>query len=261
MNNKDLAPIAIGIIPVRFRSTRLPGKPLLEISGKTIIEHVYERSRRASLLRDVIVATDDERIATVVRRNGGKAVMTPTTIQSGSDRVAYAAKTIDADIVVNIQGDEPLIDPRMIDETVQALFDDETVQVSTPVKKITSAEEVGNPNIVKVVLDENNFALYFSRSVIPHQCPGENPSTRGGSLTDHLYYKHIGLYVYRKDFLLTFTQWEPSPLERAEELEQLRILEHGHRIKCVITEHDSFSIDTPEDFERLKSVMKQASKS
>ncbi len=255
MSNKDLHPAVIGIIPVRYGSTRLPGKPLLEICGKTIIEHVYQRARQASLLRDVIVATDDERIATAVRRNGGKAVMTPATIRSGSDRVAYVAKTVEADIVVNIQGDEPLVDPRMIDDTVRALLDDETVEVSTPVKKVVSADELENPNIVKVVLDENNFALYFSRSVIPYLQSKGNRSPQGGGSLNHPYYKHIGLYVYRKDFLLTFTQWDPSSLERAEELEQLRILEHGHRIKCAVTEHDSFSVDTPGDFEHLKKLL------
>jgi 3-deoxy-manno-octulosonate cytidylyltransferase (CMP-KDO synthetase) len=255
LKNKHSAPIAVGIIPVRYGSTRLPGKPLLKIAGKAIIEHVYERARRASLLRDIIVATDDERIAAVVRRIGGKVVITPTAIQSGSDRVAYAAKTIDADIVVNIQGDEPLIEPEMIDETVQTLFDDETVEVGTPVRRITSAEELGNPSVVKVVLDKNNFALYFSRSPIPYRRSIGNPPQGNEALTDTLYYKHIGLYVYRKDFLGGFTQWEPSPLEKAEELEQLRILEHGHRIKCVVTGYDSFSVDTPGDFERLEKMI------
>ena len=199
-----------------------------------------------------MVATDDERVSTVVAGFGGQVVMTPTTIQSGGDRVACAAKDVQADIIVNIQGDEPLIEPEMIDETVQVLLDDEAVEASTPVKKITSAEELSDPNVVKVVVDESEFALYFSRAVIPFLRSEPNQLTW---LKRHQYYKHIGLYVYRKKFLLTFTQWDSSPLEQVEQLEQLRILEHGHRIKCVVTEHDSLSVDTPEDLERLRTMM------
>ena len=255
LNNNNLASTVIGIIPVRYASSRLLGKPLLELCGKPIIQHVYERAKQAKLLNDVIVATDDDRIAAVVERIRGRAVMTPTTIRSGSDRVAYTAKNLKVDIVANIQGDEPLINPEVIDETVRPLLEDRKIDVCTPVKKITSTEELANPNIVKVVFDSDGFALYFSRSPIPHVSSKTVPSSEDGSSVKHGHYKHIGLYVYRKDFLLTFTQWDPSPLERAEQLEQLRILEHGHRIKCVVTEHDSFSVDTLEDFEQLKRMM------
>lgn len=245
----------VGIIPARYGSSRLPGKPLLELCGKPIVQHVYERATHASLIDEVIVATDDERVSAVVEKFGGKAVLTPANFQSGSDRVAFVAKNLQADIIANIQGDEPLIEPNMIDETIQTLLDDEGVDVTTPVKKISSAEELMNPSIVKVVLDKNNFALYFSRSFIPFLREPAVQATGSRWPESHDFYKHIGVYVYRKDFLLAFTQWDRSALERAEQLEQLRILEHGHRIKCVITEYDSFSVDTKEDFERVQKMM------
>lgn len=252
MSNNKLAPTVIGVIPARYASKRLPGKPLLELQGKPMIQHVYEQAKKATLLTDVLVATDDERISAAVSAFGGKAVMTPTTVQSGSDRVAYAAKSLQADVIVNIQGDEPLLKPEMIDETVRALLDDDLVVVSTPVKRIGSREELSDPNVVKVVIDESEFALYFSRSIIPFLQSEQNQEMWHKR---HHYYKHIGLYVYRKQFLLMFTQWDSSPLEQAEQLEQLRILEHGQRIRCVVTEHDSFAVDTPQDLERLKTIM------
>jgi 3-deoxy-manno-octulosonate cytidylyltransferase (CMP-KDO synthetase) len=244
-----VTPTVIGIIPARYASKRLPGKPLLDLFGKPLIQHVYERAKGAKLLTDVLVATDDERISNAVSAFGGKAIMTPRTIKSGSDRAAYAARNLQADVILNIQGDEPLIRPEMIDDTVQALLADEKIQTSTPVKKITSGDELLDPNVVKVVIDEKGFALYFSRSVVPFLRMDADQKVW---IKRHDYYKHIGLYVFRKEFLLTFTQWESSPLEQAEQLEQLRILEHGQRIKCVVTEHDSFSVDTHEDLERLK---------
>jgi 3-deoxy-manno-octulosonate cytidylyltransferase (CMP-KDO synthetase) len=244
-----VASTVIGIIPARYASQRLPGKPLLDLFGKPLIQHVYERAKGAKLLTDVVVATDDERISNAVSAFGGKTIMTPRTIKSGSDRAAYAARDLQADAIVNIQGDEPFIKPEMIDETVRALLDGEEIQTSTPVKKITSPEELLDPNIVKVVIDENGFALYFSRSIIPFLRADADQKMW---VKQHDYYKHIGLYAFRKEFLLTFTQWDSSPLEQAEQLEQLRILEHGQRIKCVITEHDSLSVDTPEDLKRLK---------
>lgn len=244
-----MASTVIGIIPARYASKRLPGKPLLDLFGKPLIQHVYERAKGAKLLTDVFVATDDERISSAVAAFGGKAIMTPQTVQSGSDRVAYVARNLSADVIVNIQGDEPLIRPEMIDETVQAVLDAEEIHTSTPVKKIASPEELIDPNVVKVVIDEEGFALYFSRSVLPFLRADADQKIW---VKRHDYYKHIGLYVFRKEFLLTFTQWDSSPLEQAEQLEQLRILEHGQRIKCVVTEHDSLSVDTPEDLERLK---------
>jgi len=249
LTNNNVALTVIGIIPARYASKRLPGKPLLDLFGKPLIQHVYERAKGAKLLTDVFVATDDERISSAVAAFGGKAIMTPQTVQSGSDRVAYVARNLPADVIVNIQGDEPLIRPEMIDETVQAVLDAEEIHTSTPVKKIASPEELIDPNVVKVVIDKEGFALYFSRSVLPFLRADADQKIW---VKRHDYYKHIGLYVFRKEFLLTFTQWDSSPLEQAEQLEQLRILEHGQRIKCVVTEHDSLSVDTPEDLERLK---------
>jgi 3-deoxy-manno-octulosonate cytidylyltransferase (CMP-KDO synthetase) len=248
-----LTPTVIGIIPARYASNRLPGKPLLDLAGKPIIQHVFERARQAKTLNEVLVATDDERISRAVSAFGGKAVMTPTTVQSGSDRAAYAVRNLEADVIVNIQGDEPFINPEMIDETVQALLDDQQIEASTPVRKIGSSEELSNLSVVKVVLDENKYALYFSRFAIPFLRVLQD---RQDWTEKHQYYKHIGLYVFRKKFLLMFTQWGRSPLEQAEQLEQLRVLEHGHRIKCVITEHDSFSVDTPEDLEHLREKVR-----
>jgi 3-deoxy-manno-octulosonate cytidylyltransferase (CMP-KDO synthetase) len=248
-----LTPTVIGIIPARYASNRLPGKPLLDLAGKPIIQHVFERARQAKTLNEVLVATDDERISRAVSAFGGKAVVTPTTVQSGSDRAAYAVRNLEADVIVNIQGDEPFINPEMIDETVQALLDDQQIEVSTPVRKIGSSEELSNPSVVKVVLDENKYALYFSRFAIPFLRVLQD---RQDWTKKHQYYRHIGLYVFRKKLLLMFTQWGRSPLEQAEQLEQLRVLEHGHRIKCVITEHDSFSVDTPEDLEHLREKVR-----
>jgi 3-deoxy-manno-octulosonate cytidylyltransferase (CMP-KDO synthetase) len=248
-----LTPTVVGIIPARYASKRLPGKPLLDLAGKPIIQHVFERARQAKTLNDVLVATDDERISRAVSAFEGKAVMTPTTIQSGSDRAAYVVRNLKADVIVNIQGDEPFINPEMIDETVRALLDNQQIEVSTPVRKIDSSEELSDPSVVKVVLDEDKYALYFSRCVIPFLRVLQD---RQDWVKKHPYFKHVGLYVFRKKFLLTFTQWDRSPLEQAEQLEQLRILEHGHRIKCVITEHDAFSVDTLADLELLRVKMR-----
>lgn len=243
----------IGLIPARYASQRLPAKSLADIHGKPMVQRVYERVKRSRLITDVIVATDDERIEAAVRKFGGKSAMTPQTIQSGSDRIAYAARSIDADIVVNVQGDEPLIEPSMIDQTVQLLIDDPSVLVATAVKKITKLDDLLTPNVVKVVLDRNGFALYFSRSLVPFV-------RDSGEVTEWLkhasFYKHFGIYVYRASFLRQFASLASSPLERAEKLEQLRILEHGFRIKAAITEHDSIPVDTAEDLERVREEVK-----
>lgn len=238
----------VGIIPSRYASTRLPAKPLVDICGKPMVQRVYEQAKKSALLTDVIVATDDERIESAVKTFGGKVVMTPADIHSGSDRIALAAKNMAADIVVNIQGDEPLIDPQLIDQTIQALIDDEAVVVGTAVKKISSQNDIFNPSVVKVVLDKNNYALYFSRSPIPHVRDARNENEW---LTQATVYKHFGIYVYRADFLQHYTTMPQSPLEIAEKLEQLRVLENGYRIKCVITEYESLPVDTQEDLEKI----------
>lgn len=238
-----------GIIPARYSSTRLPGKPLLLIKGKPMIQRIYEQSLKAKLIDRVIVATDDLRILKCVKDFGGEAVMTSPKHKSGTDRVKEAADKITCNIVVNIQGDEPYINPGDIDKAVMPLLDDLKVNVSTLATKIKNAEDIIDPNKVKVVMDKDNFALYFSRSPIPYDMQ-HNPlnewTTDGNN-----YFKHIGLYVFRKTFLMKFSKLKQSSLERSERLEQLRILESGERIKVVICRNESVSVDTKEDYARV----------
>ncbi len=237
----------IGIIPARYSSQRLPAKPLADICGKPMIQWVYEQAKKSQLLNEVIVATDNQKILDVVKNFGGKVVMTPEC-ESGSDRVALVARTFPtAQVVVNIQGDEPLISPQLIDECVDALIKDGNAVVATAVKKIESENEIKNPNVVKVVLDKNNYALYFSRAEIPFVRDTKSIST--------MFYKHYGIYIYRANFLQHYTIMQPTMLEQTEKLEQLRILENGFRIKCVITEAESFSVDTQEDLEHVRTIM------
>lgn len=243
------------IIPARFASTRLQGKPLVDLAGKSMIQRVYEQAEKAKLVNQVIVATDDSRIEEVVNSFNGKVVMTPKDIKSGSDRIALVAKNLDdADIIVNVQGDEPLISPEMIDEAVLPLLQDDSIEVATLVKVITDENDLKNPNIPKVVIDEEGYAVYFSRSPIPYF---REEGNHGEWLKSHTYYKHIGLYVFRKNFLLMFTSWRESLLERAEKLEQLRIIENGYKIKAVVTIYDSIPVDTPEDVERVKHILER----
>jgi 3-deoxy-manno-octulosonate cytidylyltransferase (CMP-KDO synthetase) len=187
-----------------------------------------------------------------VKRFGGDCVMTSASIQSGSDRIARAAETVHADLIVNIQGDEPLIDPVMIDQTIQLLIDDPTSVAGTAIKVITDPDEITNPNIVKVVVDSEMYALYFSRSPIPHV--RDVPDTRAW-LNETTFYKHFGLYAYRSEFLRQFTTWAPSVLERAEKLEQLRILENGYRIKCALTTANSIAVDTLDDLNKVRAAI------
>jgi 3-deoxy-manno-octulosonate cytidylyltransferase (CMP-KDO synthetase) len=229
---------AIAIIPARFNSTRFPGKPLVEVDGKTLIEHVYRQVEQATLVSDILVATENSRIADAVRQFGGTAVMTRDDHPSGTDRLAEAAQDLPSDaLVVNVQGDEPMIDPNDIDEAVTAarLGDAEIVTLKTKL----APSEADDPNRVKVVTDRSGIALYFSRSKVP---------SRGTC------FLHLGLYVYRVDFLKKFAKLERTPLEIAEGLEQLRALEHGYRIRVVEVENESWGIDTPEDLERFKWI-------
>jgi 3-deoxy-manno-octulosonate cytidylyltransferase (CMP-KDO synthetase) len=250
-------PNTVGIIPARYASTRLPVKPLVDLCGKPMIQHVFERAASARLVSRIIVATDHEDIVAAVRRFGGEAVMTPSDMRSGSDRVACVARRLsDAEIIINIQGDEPLLAPEMMDQTVRPLLDDSSVLVTTPIKRITSMEDVTNPSVVKVVVDTNGDALYFSRSPIPH-CRDGAGSREGEHEVRQEYFKHIGVYAFRRDFLLEFASWDESVLERAERLEQLRILERGYRIRTVETEFDCVSVDTPSDAERVRQIMEQ----
>ena len=231
---------AIAIIPARYQSTRLPGKPVIEIRGKTLIEHVYRRVEQAGLVERILVATDDERIARAVRRFGGNVIMTRTDHESGTDRLAEVAAGLPPDaLIVNVQGDEPMIEPGIIDRAVAAARtgDAEIVTLRTP---LADPAAIADPNRVKVVVNRDGLALYFSRSPIP------------SSGTTFL---HVGLYVYRADFLKRFSRLERTPLEIAERLEQLRALEHGFRIRVVEVESASYGIDTAADLERFKTFL------
>ena len=237
----------VGIIPARWASTRFPGKPLADLLGKPMIQHVYERARQARCLQRLLVATDDRRIFEAVAAFGGEAVMTRADHATGTDRLAEVASNLDVDIVVNIQGDEPLIEPEVIDAAAAPLISDPTIPMGTLRARITDLAELHDPNVVKVVVDRNDFALYFSRAPIPH--------ARDATAADTVYYYHPGLYVYRKEFLLTYASLPPTPLEQTEKLEQLRALEHGYRIKVVETHHRPLSVDTPEDLESVRRLM------
>ena len=254
---------AVAIIPARYSSTRLPGKPLLPLAGIPLIMHVVQRASRADLVSRVIVATDDERILRSVQEHGGEARMTSPTLTSGTDRVAEVAATLDAEFIVNVQGDEPLIEPSTIDAAIAPLLEDETglVMISSTSEPITEVEDVFSPNVVKVVCDSGGYALYFSRSPIPYIRPRE-----GFTLEESLhanpgllsnFRKHSGLYAYRSDFLELFTQMEPSPLERLEHLEQMRALENGFDIRIVPVEHRSIGVDTRQDYERAKRMIEE----
>ena len=242
----------VGIIPARYGSTRLPGKSLKPILGKSMIQRVFERCSEAELLDQVLVATDDARIAEAVERFGGRAVMTRADHLSGTDRLAEAAGKIDADIVVNIQGDQPFVDPTMIQQAVQPLLDDPSLELCTLMHPIVRHEDMVDPAVVKVVVDLAGNALYFSRSLIPY--PRETVA--------HSVYEHVGLYVYRKDTLLKLSQLPPTTLERVEALEQLRWLEHGLRIRveetrCSDSEFTGFGVDTPADLARAERMLQE----
>ena len=235
---------AVAVIPARYASSRFPGKPLFPIAGKPLILHVLENAQAASLVDQVLVATDDQRIFDVVTGHGGKAVMTSDRAKSGSDRVAEAIEDVACDIVVNIQGDEPLMRPETIDAALDAILRDRGCQVSTSCVEIRTREEFESPHNVKVVFDKAGYALYFSRAPIPSAARrGEEPGDSEGPLG----HKHQGLYVYRKAALLAYARLPQGKLERFEKLEQLRYLENGYRIRVVVTDYDSPGVDTPQD--------------
>jgi 3-deoxy-manno-octulosonate cytidylyltransferase (CMP-KDO synthetase) len=241
------------VIPARYASSRFPGKPLAEILGKPMIQWVYERTSQSLSVDRVIVATDDERICQAVRRFDGEVQMTRSDHPTGTDRLAEVASRIETELVVNVQGDEPLIDPRMIDLTVEPLREDPSIPMGTLKTPISSVEEYLSPHVVKVVTDRLGFALYFSRAPVPYPRDffGELPAR----FAELKAFKHIGLYVYRKDFLLSYPTLFATPLEKLEKLEQLRALEQGFRIKVVETELTAQGVDTPEDLERVKAVL------
>ena len=239
-----------GIIPARYGSTRLPGKPLALIAGKPMIQRVYERCMESPALSSLCVATDDRRVLDTVEGFGGQAVLTRKDHPSGTDRIAEVARGLDADVIVNIQGDQPFFDPAMIDEVVAPLVNDDSVKISTLMYRITSEDDLANPSVVKVVVDLMGNALYFSRSLIPYPREAIN----------HAVYEHIGTYAYRRDTLLQLAMLPATTLERAESLEQLRWLEHGLRVRVVESmtpdrEFSGFSVDTPEDLARAGSMM------
>jgi len=237
----------LGIIPARYASTRFPGKPLVDIAGKSMIQRVYEQAKKCTLLNEVVVATDDERILEHVTMFGGKAIMTSSDHQSGTDRCAEVAlKHPGYDVIINIQGDEPYIDPEQISKVISC-FNDTNTQIATLVKKVLTNEELHNVNSPKVIINKNSEAIYFSRSPLPH-IRGQEPNTW---LQHFTYYKHIGIYGYRTDILQQITKLPVSPLEKAESLEQLRWVENGYKIKVAETELETFAIDTPEDLDRL----------
>jgi 3-deoxy-manno-octulosonate cytidylyltransferase (CMP-KDO synthetase) len=237
----------VGVIPARYGSTRLEGKPLKDICGKMMIQHVYEQTCKSELISRVIVATDDTRIYDAVRGFGGEAAMTSATHKTGTDRVAEVVNNIECDIVVNIQGDEPLIIPEVIDEIARALYTDEEIYVSTGSYKISDERMLHDPNVVKVVTDKNGLALYFSRSLIPY--PRHVDTFEA--------FEHIGIYAFKKDFLLKFINFENTPLSLTESLEQLKVLELGYKIRVIKTKHDyqAISVDTPEDLEEVRKLV------
>jgi len=241
---------AIGVIPARWGATRFEGKILANLLGKPVVQHVWENARKAKTLDDLIVACDDERILKAVESFGGKAIYTSPNQPSGTDRLAEVINPLDIDIAVNIQGDEPLVKPIMIDNLVIALKDEKAAQMATMIKKVEDESELTNSNVVKVVVDKNGYALYFSRYSIPYNRTGDSDGKKRPT-----YYKHIGLYAFTKDFLFTFRNLPKSSLENAEKLEQLRVLEYGYRIKTVETKFDTVGIDRPEDLKRAEEAL------
>ncbi len=253
----------VAVIPARYESTRLPGKPLLEIAGEPLIMHVVKRAREVARVERIIVATDDVRIAKVVEAGGAEAMMTSGEHRTGTDRLAEVAARIDAEIIVNIQGDEPLIDPRTVEAAMAPLLDESDLQMSTTAEPITSVDDLLSPHVVKVVTDREGNALYFSRHPVPYP---RNAVLEAGDLREALagrpdllanYRKHTGLYVYRRQFLIDFSQWDSTTLELLESLEQLRALEHGVRIRVVHVAHRSFGVDTPEDLARVRELLER----
>ncbi|MEN8142530.1 MAG: 3-deoxy-manno-octulosonate cytidylyltransferase [Thermodesulfobacteriota bacterium] len=246
-------PKVVAIIPARYHSNRFEGKPLAMIMDKPMIQHVYERALAVDLLSEVAVATDDQRIAECVNGFGGRVVMTSPDHVSGTDRLAEAATLLEIneqDVVVNIQGDQPLFDQEVVEQVARPLLDDPALPMSTLIYKIVREEEIDDSNHVKTVFDRNGMALYFSRASIPFQRNPDEPVAP-------TYYKHLGFYAYRKGFLHTFVGLPEGEWERFEKLEQLRALEYGYRIKVILTEHDSIEVDTPKDLERVVELFKK----
>lgn len=253
------------VIPARYGSTRFEGKPLADILGKPLIQYVYEGVRQSKLIDEVIVATDDQRILEAVKAFGGKAIMTSPTHFTGTDRVGEVARKLKSEIIVNVQGDEPLIKGSFIDKAIRPLLTDDSLQISTLMTRIEEVRVWLNPHIVKVVVDQKNFALYFSRSPIPFPRDLQigrlqsNPFGTDRPLPKRVF-KHIGVYVLRRPFLLHFTKMKPTPLEKLEKLEQLRALENGYRIKVTPVNYEPLSVDTPEDLQKAITYVSHLNK-
>lgn len=250
---------AIVIIPARYESSRLPAKPLFLLKGKPLVQHVYENSKGANLIEDVIVATDSEEIFESVLSFGGKAVMTHSAHPSGTDRIAEVAASLDYDIIVNVQADEPLIRPQMIDDVI-SILDDKRASIGTLIKKITDPAEIMDPNVVKVVFDKEGFALYFSRSPIPYHRDKwsilKNETDHIWRFTSHFtIYKHVGIYSYRREVLLRLSMIKPTELENIERLEQLRAIENAMKIKVKETFFETYGVDTPEDLKKVEKCL------
>lgn len=235
----------IAIIPARYHSSRFPGKPLAKILGKPMIYHVYKQCKKSKLVDEVIVATDDFRIANVVKKFGGKVVLTSSKHTSGTDRIAEVTQSVDAEIVVNVQGDEPLIHPSTINATIKPLVEDPKLKMTTAKFELRNEDDYNNPNITKIVVDKKGFALYCSRSLIPY--PKKKPAG---------VYKQLGIYAYRRSFLLQFTKMKPSTLEKTESLEQLRAIENDIKLKTVDSPYDSIGVDIPEDIKKVENIMR-----
>jgi 3-deoxy-manno-octulosonate cytidylyltransferase (CMP-KDO synthetase) len=266
---------SVVIIPARYESTRFPGKPLYPLKGMPIIQYVYNNSKLSHLINDVIVATDSEKILRKVQTFGGKAIMTDKKHPSGTDRIAEVAKSMDYEIIVNVQADEPLIRPEMIDDVI-ALLDDKRASIGTLAKKIEDPREIIDLNVVKVVFDKEGFALYFSRSPIPvhrdewkslkdlvtsyglrvtSEKAGDEDNLQLATRNSHLWYKHIGIYSYRREVLLSLANMQQTELEKIEKLEQLRALENGMKIKVKETFFETYGVDTPKDIERIERCL------
>ncbi len=250
MRNEEEKNKVVGVIPARYSSTRFEAKVLADILGKPMIQWVWERAKQVKILDELVIACDDERVADVARGFGAQVVMTAKGHASGTDRIAEVVNPLEVKVVVNIQGDEPLVHPTMIDSVARAVLSDSAISVATIIRKIENPQDINDPHVVKVVKDKNDFALYFSRAAIPFHA-------RNSEITAPVYYKHIGLYGYSKDFLFTYKNMASSNLEKTEKLEQLRVLEDGYKIKVIETKYDTIGVDTPEDLEKVKEYFRK----
>ena len=240
----------LAVVPARYASTRFPGKIIAPLAGKPLVLHTYERAREAALVDEALIATDAQEVVDALAPFGVAPVMTRADHASGTDRIAEVVAGIDADIVVNVQGDEPVIDPAVIDATIRPLIEQPDVVMSTARCLITRPEDINNPNAVKVVCDARGHALYFSRSPIPYI---RDAADHAAAAT--CYWVHIGLYAYRRDFLIEYARMPQTPLEKLEKLEQLRVLENGYKLAVVDTEYESIGVDTPADLERVRALI------